>query len=181
MRSRSSATGSSASIARVEIPPFERREPTRDRRNESPGRITPLTRKRLDLPRAHLQRRVIARHHLRERNVHVGKRRPGARKRTVREVVHHAPRVGVTRMPGKFPTPQERHRIVQLPARRSAVDVRRERIPEQPRRCRRIAGLELAECLMPTQMAIQCTVARIARQPRSQEAREPRPHRPLHS
>ncbi len=83
------------------------------------------------------------------------KSRAGARKRAVREVVHHAPCIGVARMPGEFPAPQKRNRIVQLPARRSAVHLGREGFPEQPERRRRIAGLEMAECEMPTQMAVQ--------------------------
>ena len=170
MRSSSSAIGSSASIAPPKSRLSNAANPRATAGTKVPGRVTPFIHKHLDLPRTRFERRCIARHHLRERNVHIGKCRPGARKRSVREVVHHSPRVGVARMPGQFPPPQKRHRIVQLAARRSAVDVRREGVPEQSGRGRRIASLEFAECLMPTQMAIQRTVARIAVQPRCQEA-----------
>jgi hypothetical protein len=71
--------------------------------------------------RARLQRRVIASDDLRERDVHVGKGDTSAWKRAVREVMHHAPCFGVTRMPGEYPAPQKGNRIVHLPVRRPAV------------------------------------------------------------
>src|SRR5262249_7899797 len=120
-----------------EIPPLERGKSARHCRNQSAGRITPLLRQRVNLLRARLDRRIIARHGRRERDVHIGERRSGTRKRVAREVVHRAPRGGVTRMPGELPTPQKRYRIVQLAARRTTVHVWPERFPEQVRRCRR--------------------------------------------
>jgi hypothetical protein len=98
--------------------------------------------------------RVIARHGLRQRDMHVGKGRAGARKRAGREVVHRAPGVGVPLMPGEFPAPQKRNRIVQLPARRPAVDVGSEGFPEKPERRRRIAGLDVAHREVPAQVAV---------------------------
>jgi len=89
-----------------EIAPFESGEGVRYRRNAGARRITTATRELVHLPCARLQRRVVASHDLRERDVHVGKGDTGARKRAVREVVHHAPSFGVTRMPGEFPAPQ---------------------------------------------------------------------------
>ena len=59
---------------RGEIAPFERGEATRRRWNAGAGRITTLPRQRLDLPCARRQRRVIARHRLRKRDVQVGER-----------------------------------------------------------------------------------------------------------
>src|SRR6266852_5818906 len=137
-----------------EISPFESGEGVRHRRNEGAGWITTLARELVDLPCARLQRRVIASHDLCQHDVHVGKGHAGARKRAVREVVHHAPCFGVARMPGEFPAPQKGNRIVHLPARRSAVYIGCEGFPEKPERCRRIAGLEVAKCQMPTQVAI---------------------------
>ena len=65
--------------------------------------------------------RFIASYDLGERDVQVGKGYAGARKRAVREVVHHAPCFGVARMPGEFPAPQKGNRIVHLRARWPAV------------------------------------------------------------
>ena len=80
--------------------------------------------------------------------------RPARGNAFVREVVHHAPCVGIARMPGELPAPQKRNRIVQLPARRPTMDIGREGFPEQPVRRRCIPGLEVAEREMPTQVAI---------------------------
>src|SRR5277367_1380299 len=99
----------------------------------------------MDLSHTRFQRRIIARHDLRERDMHVGESYAGARKRAVREVVHDAPCFSVTWMPGEFPAPEKRHHIVQPPPRRSAVYVGREGFPEKPGRSRRIAGLEVGE------------------------------------
>ena len=87
--------------------------------------------------------------------MHVGKGRAGTRKRTGREVVHDAPGFGVARMPGEFPAPQKRNRVVHLPARRPAMHIGGERFPEKPHRRRRIAGFEMAEREMPAQVAVQ--------------------------
>jgi hypothetical protein len=86
--------------------------------------------------------------------VHVGKGHAGARKCAVREIMNYAPCFGVTRVPGEFPAPQKGNRIVYLPARRPAVHIGCEGFPEKPERCRCIAGLEVAEREMPTQVAI---------------------------
>ena len=152
------------------VSPFESGEGVRHGWNEVARRITTLSRELLHLPHACLQRGVIACHGLRERDVHVGEGRAGARERAVRKVVHHAPCVAVTRMPGKFPAPQERNRIVQLPTWRAAVHIGREGFREQPERHRRVAGLEFAQREMPTQMAEQQAIARICGEPGRQEA-----------
>src|SRR5262249_16946034 len=89
--------------------------------------------------------------------------------RRVREVVDRTPRIGVTRVPREFPAPEKRHRIIQLAARRSAVHLGCERLPEQPGRGVRIAGRELAKCLMPADVAIKLGVARIGGEPRRKE------------
>ena len=86
--------------------------------------------------------------------MHVGKGHAGARKRSVREVVHNVPSVDIAGMPGELPAPQKRDRVGHLCARRSAVHIGREGLPEEPERCRRIADLEVAERKMPVQMAI---------------------------
>src|SRR6266851_7543498 len=137
-----------------EISPLESGEGVRHRRNAGAGWRTTVARELVHLPGARLQRRVIASHDLRERDVHVGKGHAGARKRAGRKVVHHAPCFGVTRMPGKFAAPQKGNRIVHLPARRAAVYIGCEGFPEKPERCRRIAGLEVAQREMPTQVAV---------------------------
>src|SRR6266852_291253 len=80
-----------------EISPFESGEGVRHRRNAGAGWITTLPPELVHLPCALLQRRVIPGHDLRECYVHVGKGHAGARKRAVREVVHHAPCFGVAR------------------------------------------------------------------------------------
>ena len=152
-----------------EISPFESGEGVRHRRYAGPGWITTVARELVHLPCARLQRRVIAGHDLGERDVHVGKGYAGARKRAVREVVHHAPCFGVARVPGEFPAPQKGNRIVQLAARRSAVHVGREGVPKQSGRRRCIAGLEVAEREVPAQMAVERAVARIGGQPRRQK------------
>ena len=86
--------------------------------------------------------------------MHIGKGNAGARKRAVREGVHHAPCVGVARIPGEFPAPQEGDRIGHLPARRPAVYIGCEGLPEKPVRRLCIAGLEVAEREMPIQVAV---------------------------
>ena len=59
-----------------EISPFETGEGARHRRNAGAGWITTLGRELVHLPFARLQRRVIAGHCLRERDVHVEKAAP---------------------------------------------------------------------------------------------------------
>src|SRR6266851_2962043 len=73
-----------------EISPLESGEGVRHRRNAGAGWRTTVARELVHLPGARLQRRVIASHDLRERDVHVGKGHAGARKRAGRKVVHHA-------------------------------------------------------------------------------------------
>src|SRR5207253_5147209 len=123
-------------------------------RHARTGWITPLARELVDLPCARLQRWVIASHGLREHDMHVGKSHPGARKRIGREIVHHAPCVDISGMPGEFPAPQKRDRIGHLSARWPAVYVGGEGLPEKPVRRRCIAGLEVAECQMPIQVTV---------------------------
>src|SRR5580704_14436939 len=132
------------------ILPLERGESARHRRNEGPRWITTVARELFDLPFARLQRCLIAGYSLCERDVHVREGCAGARKRAVREIMHDAPCYCVTRMSGEFPAPQKRNRIGHLPARRPTMDIGREGFPEEPKRCCRIAGLEMAERQMPT-------------------------------
>src|SRR5439155_23978441 len=108
----------------------------------------------VDLLGTCLQRGVIASHGLRECDVHVGKGDAGAWKRAGREIVNHMPCFGVTRMPGEFPAPQKGNRIVHLAARRPAMDIGCEGFAEKPERGRRIAGLEVAEREVPTEVAV---------------------------
>src|SRR5271165_5371543 len=154
MRSSSPAVGSSAPIVAEKSRRSKAAKACDTAGTQGPDGITTLARELVHLPCARLQRRVIASHDLREGDVHVGKGHASARKRAVREVVHHAPCFSVTRMPGEFPAPQKGNCIVYFPARRPAVYIGREGFPEKPERCRRIAGLEIAESEMPTQVAI---------------------------
>src|SRR5204862_5836613 len=80
------------------------------------------------------------------------------------------PCLAVTRMAGELPAPQKRHRIVHPPARRPAVHIGCEGLSEQPQRRRRVAGLEMSECEMPTEVTIEQAVARISGQPGCEEA-----------
>ena len=87
----------------------------------------------IDFMYAHLQRRMIASYDLRDRDMPVGNGHTGARKRAVREVVHYG------------------HASA---SRRPAIDIGCEGLPEQAICFRRIAGLDVAEREMPTQVAI---------------------------
>src|SRR5262249_24750919 len=98
--------------------------------------------------------RLIAGDRLRERDMHVGKRRAGAWKRAIREIPDDAPGLRVTRVPGELPAPQKGSCVVQLSARRPAMHLGSERVSEELERCRRIPGLKMAERQMPTQMAV---------------------------
>ena len=101
--------------------------------------------------------------------MHVGKRQARARKGAGDEIVRRTPRVCITRMSREFPAPQKRDRIVHLSARRPAVHLGCEGLSEKPERRRSIAGLEVTERAVPTEVAVQRAAARIGGKPRRQE------------
>src|SRR5258707_9137514 len=72
-------------------------------------------------------------------------------------------------MAREFPTPQERYGIVHFRAWRSAVHVEREGLPEKLQRRLRVAGLEVGEREMPTQVAVERGIARVGGEPGSEE------------
>ena len=183
MRSSSPAIGSSASIAMEKSRRSNAAKRARHCRNEGTGRIAAGARELIHLLRARCLLGSIANHGLRQRDMHVGKRHAGARQRTVGEIIHHAPCVRVTRMPGEFPAPQKRNRIVHLRARRSAMHVGRERLPEEPQRRRRLARLEPRQARdAGIQMTVQQSVTRIKLTSQDrQEIRGPRSDRHPHN
>ena len=168
MRSSSSAIGSQRVDRGGEIAPFERGEATRRRGNAGAGRITTVPREIVDLPGARRQRRVVAGHGLRESDVHVGERGAGAGESRFAKPC-------ITRQASASrgcPASSQRHRndtaSFSLP-RGGPLWTSGAKASRNKGRRRRIAGIEMGEREMPTQMAVERAVAGIGGQPRRQE------------
>ena len=87
MRSLSWTSGVSASIARSEIPAFERHEAPRQRRKIGAGRIASLARQLLHLAGAVGEPGIVAHNPLGQDDVHVGEPGAWSRQRAVRIIV----------------------------------------------------------------------------------------------
>ena len=145
-----------------EIALLEGREAARHGGNARPGRIAFGQGQSVDLLHPGAQGRSVLGYGKCKCNVHIGEGCAGARERSLGEVVHDPPGFSVSRLSGEFPAPEERHGVVQLAARRTAVDVWGEGVVEQIGGRRSVAGFEMGDRKVPAQMTVERAAAWVA-------------------
>ena len=161
--------GSQRLDCRCEIPPFERGEAARQRRQVGAGGIAPGSGECLDLPIARLERRIVTHHGMRQDDVQVGEPTGRPRQFLARIIVHDAPGGFVARMVGEFGPPQKCARIRHLLLRPAAMAAEFDGVA-----VKLLCLLQMAECdfdqrQMPAQMTVEEAIARILGEPRQQK------------
>src|SRR5579863_7828022 len=102
--------------------------------------------------------------------MHVGKSEAGARKDFRRHLPHHTPGLGIARMAGQLPAPQEGSAVIEPVAWGAAMNIGGKGLGMELRRGRGITGLEMGQRQVPVEMAVERAIARVAGQPGRKES-----------